>query len=96
MTNDQTAAHKEEEPSRPQALAKRVRLMGTAEPSHQTQGCAVSAAHAVHAEPGGSTTQSPQPAAAAARCVLAAHTSALHCYCIKQSGSEIFRVFCFP
>ena len=86
MSDNQKAAHEHEGPSRQQASAKRVRHMGTADPNHQTQGSAVSAAHSVHAEPSGSTTQSPQPAAAAARYFLAAYTSAiyLHCCCTKQ------------
>ena len=85
MSDNQKAAHEDENPSRQQASAKRVRRMGTDDPNHQTQGSAVSAVHSVHAEPSGSTTQSPQPAAAAAaRYVLEAHTSAMHCCCIKQ------------
>lgn len=68
MSNDETAACDEEEP-----CAKRLRHMATADPNHQTLGSAVSAAHAVHAEPGGSSSRGPQPAAAAAaRCVSAA------------------------
>ena len=82
--SDNQAAALEEEPSRLQALAKRMRCMGADSSNEQTQGSAVSAEHAVHAEPSGSTTQSRQPAATAARCVLAAHTSALHCCCIPH------------
>ena len=55
----------EEGLSRQQAPAKRVRQTG---PNHQTLGSAVNVAHAVHAEPGGRTSHSPQPAAATARC----------------------------
>ena len=61
-------AHNEEGPSRQQAPAKRVRYMGTSDHNQQTQDTAVSAEHAVHAEPGDSTSHSPQPAAALARC----------------------------
>lgn len=60
-------AQREEGTIRQQAAVKRVRQVG---PNHQTLGSAVNVAHAVHAEPGGSTaTHIPQPAAAAARCV---------------------------
>lgn len=90
MSDNQAAAHEEEEPSRLQASAKRMRHMKADSPDDPTQGSAVSAAHAVHAEPSGSTTQSPQPAAAAARCVLAAHTSAMHCCCIMKLGPKTF------
>ena len=60
--------------------------MCTADPKPQTHIDPVTAAHAMHAEPNDSTSQSlPLGAAAAtARYVLAAHTSAMHCCCIKQ------------
>ena len=86
MSDQHSAAHDKEEPSR-QVLAKRVRHTGTADPYHQTQGSAVSAAHAVHAEPGGSTTQSPQPAAAAAGCALAAHQLCIALYSVDHINS---------
>ena len=72
MPDNPIAAREEEQPSRQQALAKRVCHRASADPNHQTHNAAVSrAAHAVHAEPVCSTSQSAQPAAAAARCVLA-------------------------
>ena len=86
MSDNQTAACEEEEPSSQQAMAKRMRHMCTADPNPQTHIDPVTGAHAMHAEPRDSTSQNPPPgaAAAAARYVLAAHTSAMHCCCIKQ------------
>ena len=89
-TNNQiSTAHNDEESSRQQAPAKRVRYMGTSDPNQQTQDTAVSAAHAVHAEPGDSTSHSPQPTVAIAKCAI--HwpcnvVAANHVTC----GSEMF------
>lgn len=92
VSDDRTiTAQKDEWPSRQQAPANRVHRMGTTQPSYQTQDIAVSA---VHAEPGGSTTQSPQPpVAASARCgtlELCIAIASNHVSC----GSEMFFVFC--
>lgn len=86
MSDDRTStAQKYEGPSGQQAPAKRVRYMGTSDLDHQTQDTAVSAAHA---EPGGSTTHSPEPAAAAAaRCATPQpYIASNNC----QYGSETF------
>ena len=69
MSDNPTAAHEKEEPSRQQALAKRVCRRASADPNYQIHNAAVS--RAAHAEPIGSTSQNAQLAAAAARYALA-------------------------